>query len=75
MFFRETRDGKERRHGGKQAVVGEVMGSYTGSLYSVGANRCFLVQLVCWPALPIEQVISVIGWLHVISEVLATRSH
>lgn len=57
------------RHGGKQAAEGEVTGSYTGSLYRFGANRCFLVPLMCWLAALIEQVISVIGWLHIISEV------
>lgn len=51
------------------------MGSYTGSLCRFGANRCFLVQLVCWLALLIEQVISVTGWLHIISKVLTARSH
>lgn len=62
-FSDEIGDGwwKECRHGGKQAAEGEVRGSYSGSLYRY---RCVLVQLVCWLALLIEQVISVIGWLH-----------
>lgn len=65
---------KECRNGGKQAVEGEVMGSYTGSLYCFRANRHFLVQLACWLALLIEKVISVIVWLHIISEILVARS-
>lgn len=50
------------------------MGSYTGSLYCFRANRHFLVQLACWLALLIEKVISVIVWLHIISEILVARS-
>ncbi len=64
---------KKRR--GKQGAEGDVRGSHTGFLYRFGANRCFLVQLVWWLALLIEQVTSVIGWLHIISEVLAARSY
>lgn len=75
--FDETADGwwKERMHGGKQAAEGALMGSYTGSLYRFGANRWSLSTLECWLALLIEQVIFVIGWLHIISEVLAARSY
>lgn len=76
-FFGETVDWwwKESRHGGKQTLKGEVMGSHTGSLCRLCANRRFLVNLVCWLVLLIEQVISVTGWLHVISEVLTARQN
>lgn len=74
-LFSKIGNGWWKEHAGSEEVRGEVMGSYTGSLYRFCANRRLLVRLVCWLMLLIEQVISVPGWLHVISEVRTAGSY